>query len=121
MTHLVLIAHGSRDTRLYAAFETLVQNLQKETGANKIHLCYMQFTSQTLADIAQEAVQDGCRKLLVLPLFMTSGKHVLETIPAQADQARATHPDLEINILPPVGEHPEILEAIKTSVRGYTA
>jgi sirohydrochlorin cobaltochelatase len=108
---LVLFAHGSIDPRWRAPFERLLADLQASHGADAVRLGYMEFARPSLEDVAAEAVRDGVSKLRVLPLFMAAGAHVAADIPVQAQQARAF--GLEVEVLPPVGEHPRFAALLR--------
>ena len=72
-SRLVILAHGSRDPRWRAPFETFVATLAADLGADKVRLAYMEFVTPTLADMAEEAMRDGVQQLKILPLFMAGG------------------------------------------------
>jgi len=105
---LVLLAHGSKDTRWQVPFNELTTGLNERLGVDSVRLAYMEFIAPTLSDVAEEAVMDGKRELLVVPLFLAAGAHLAEDIPAQATEARRRFPQLQIELLPPIGEHPRV-------------
>jgi sirohydrochlorin cobaltochelatase len=80
--------------------------LRAELGDARVRLAYMEFVGPTLVDAAAEAARDGVGILRVLPLFLSAGAHVATDVPAQADEARARHPNLTVEVLPPIGEDP---------------
>jgi sirohydrochlorin cobaltochelatase len=116
-TRLLLFAHGSRDPRWRAPFESLERDLRGELGDDRVRLAYMEFVGPTLLDAASEAARDGIGTLRVLPLFLSAGAHVAHDIPAQAAEARARHPELEIDVLPPIGENPRFVALVQAVTR----
>ena len=108
---LVLFAHGSIDPRWRAPFEKLLADLRESLGADAVRLAYMEFARPSLEDVAAEAVRDGVSKLRVLPLFMAAGAHVATDIPAQAQRARSR--GLDVEVLPPIGEHPRFVALLR--------
>ncbi len=116
-TRLLLLAHGSPDPRWRAPFEKLLQDLQEELGADCVRLGFMEFAQPTFLELAAEAEGEGIGCLRILPLFMAGGGHVDRDIPAQAAKAARHYPRLRIEILPPVGEHPRVVEALVTVAR----
>jgi sirohydrochlorin cobaltochelatase len=116
---LVLLAHGSRDPRWRAPFETFAASLTTDLGAHKVRLAYMEFVAPTLADMAAEAVRDGIRGLKVLPLFMAGGAHVDQDIPAQVAEVKARFPELELTVLTPIGEHPRMVAIMQEIAKEY--
>lgn len=103
---LVLFAHGSADPQWRASFESLEHAVRRARGDGAVRLCYMEFCAPTLLDAAAEAVRDGIRTLQILPLFMAGGAHLSRDLPAQAERVRERYPDLQVEVLPPVGEDP---------------
>jgi len=112
---LLLFAHGSRDPRWREPFERLEATLRAELGDERVRLAYMEFVAPTFLDAAAEAERDGMETLRVLPLFLSAGAHVATDIPAQAAEARARHPALAIDVLPPIGEDPRFVELMKSA------
>ncbi len=110
---LILIAHGSHDPRWRASVERLAESLQADLGQNKVGLAYMECTPPTLMDVASEAVRAGETELRVLPLFMTGEGHVDRDIDPLVEQLRRSLPSIEVQRLPPVGQHPAFLGLLR--------
>jgi sirohydrochlorin cobaltochelatase len=49
----------------------------------------------------------------VLPLFMASQGHVEGTIVPMVDQLRESLGSIEVELLPPVGQHPSFLKVLR--------
>lgn len=109
---LVLFCHGSRDARWRQPFEKVAAELGRLHGADRVRLAYMEFVGPTLMDVAGEASAERIAHLRVLPMFMSGGGHVSRDVPEQARAVEARFPDLRVEILQAVGEHPVVLDAI---------
>jgi sirohydrochlorin cobaltochelatase len=120
-SRLVILAHGSRDPRWRAPFETFVATLAADLGADKIRLAYMEFVTPTLADMAEEAMRDGVQQLKILPLFMAGGAHVDRDIPVQVTAVQGRFPSLDLSVLPPIGEHPRLVALMQEIAKEYAA
>lgn len=114
---LILFAHGSRDPRWRKPFEQLASAMAEELGADRVRLAYMEFTAPTLFDVAEEAAYQGVKQMRLLPLFFSAGAHVAEDIPAQVAAVNKAHPSLDVEVLPPVGEHPRMVAALHAIIR----
>ena len=110
---LLLFVHGSRDPRWRAPFERMTADLQEKLGAGRVRLVYMEFAEPTLLDVADEAARDGVTRLRLLPLFLAGGAHVANDIPDQVGAVRSRHPELRIEVLPPVGEDPRFAALLR--------
>lgn len=106
---LILIAHGSKDPRWRAPFETFLRDLESDLGPGRVRLAYMEFASPTLFDVVDLCVAEGHRNLNLLPLFMAAGAHLATDVPEQVAQLSVRYPQLRISVLPPIGEDPRIL------------
>jgi len=109
---LILLAHGSPDPRWREPFARLAETLRKELGNDRVALAYLEFAAPTLYETAGAAARAGCGRLRILPLFMAGGGHVDRDIPVQVEQLGWEFPEVEVDILPPVGEHPDVVAAI---------
>jgi sirohydrochlorin cobaltochelatase len=109
---LVLIAHGSRDARWREPVERIFTAVSTAIGGDAVRLVYMELSSPRLQDVAVEASMDGTRTLLVLPLFLAAGGHVDREIAFQCEDVRKLHPQLQVELLPPLGAHPEFVDFV---------
>ena len=111
---VIFVVHGSRNPRWQAAVEELTALLQSDLGQDQVRLAYMECASPTLADAACDAIRSGgARRIRVLPLFLTSEGHVDHTIRPQVDELRKMlGPSVEVELLPPVGQHRLFLETL---------
>ncbi len=110
---LVLFAHGSPDPRWRAPFERLASEISADVGEERVGLAWMESARPTLEEAGDEAAASGIDLLRILPLFMASGIHVHRDIEARAETVRASHPGLAVEILPPVGEDPRLVAALR--------
>jgi len=116
---IVLFAHGSRDARWQMPFNQLTNEMKGRLDSDAVRLAYMEFIPPTILDVAGEAVRDGKRELLILPMFLAAGGHLAEDVPAQIDDVRRRFPQLQIELLPPIGEHPRVKKVFQEIVCDY--
>ncbi|MCB9536154.1 MAG: CbiX/SirB N-terminal domain-containing protein [Myxococcales bacterium] len=110
---LVLFAHGSRRGAWRAPLEALAARLGERLGRPEaVALAYLELCPPSLGEAAAAALADGVERLRVLPLFMSGGGHVAHDLPPLVEAARAACPGLRIEVLPALGEHPLVLEAL---------
>lgn len=111
-TRLVLIAHGSRRPEWQAPLNALCARLQARLGPAAVRLAFMELCPPDLAAVVDEAVADGIDVVRVLPLFMSGGGHVTHDIAPAVEALQARHALLILDLLPALGEHPRVLEAL---------
>lgn len=118
-SRLVIFAHGSQESRWRLPFKELAESLTKRHGADKVRLAYMEFLHLSQADIVREAARDGKLHLRVSPLFSTAGAHVAEDIPRRIADAQGAFPQVKIELLKPIGEHPRVKELFREIACDY--
>ncbi len=116
---LLLMAHGSKNANWLVPFQQLAEGLKKDLGETCVQLCYMEFASPTLEEMAEQLYTSGARHVRLLPLFLAKGSHLCQDVPAQLAQLKTKFPDLVIDLLPPIGENPQFAESLQTVVKGY--
>jgi sirohydrochlorin cobaltochelatase len=116
-TRVILIAHGSRDPNWRRPFERLVEELTTDLGADAVTLCWMEFAQPDLQAAVADSLRRGFRRLTVLPMFLAGGAHLATDIPQQVDAARQASGGVEIEVLPPIGEHPRFTALLRELTR----
>ncbi len=118
-SHLVVFAHRSQNSGWRLPFEELTASLTESHGTDKVHLAYMEFVNPTLTDIVPETARDGKAHLRVLPVFLAAGAHVAEDIPRRIADAQVAFPQVKIEFLKSIGEHPRVKELFREIVCDY--
>lgn len=109
---IVLFAHGSRDPEWAQPFERLKGRLQSRLPGHRIELAFLESMPPTFEEAVARIAAVGKVHVTVAPLFLAQGGHLRQDIPNMIAGARKRHPELEFRQLPPLGEVPEVLEAI---------
>lgn len=112
MKRLILLAHGSSKPAWRAPFDALCVTLQGHAGAEHVRLAFLSSCGPDLPTVAAEAAADGIDTLQILPLFMSGGGHVLRDLRPLSDEIGLRWPDLQVELLPAVGEHPKVVAAM---------
>jgi sirohydrochlorin cobaltochelatase len=113
---LVLLAHGSKDPLWRVPFERIVDAVQGQSEETKVRLAYMQFVEPTLMDVARECVGQQVWHLRILPVFLSTGVHLTTDVPEQVNRVKEQFPQLEVEVLAPVGEDPRFAGLIQQIV-----
>ena len=113
---LVLLAHGSKDPRWRVPFEDILSAAEDQAGEHRVRLAYMEFAGPTLGDVARCCVEQGILHLRIFPLFLAMGAHIANDVPRQAEELRERFPELQVEVLAPVGEDPRLTRLIQQIV-----
>jgi sirohydrochlorin cobaltochelatase len=109
---IILFAHGARDPEWAAPFGIIQKQLQAARPETQVALAFQDFMTPSLeAAVAQSAAQ-GAKRIVLVPLFMAQGGHLKQDLPLLVGKIRKQHPQLELQVLPAIGDAPEILQSI---------
>ena len=109
-TGIVLFAHGSRDAQWRLPVEAVAANIQARSPDTPVQCAYLELCAPTLPDAVTTLLTAGVHKVRVVPLFLGVGKHAREDLPLLIEQIRSSHPDLQIELMPAVGENTGLIE-----------
>jgi sirohydrochlorin cobaltochelatase len=104
---LILLAHGSRDAAWRGSLERLTSSVAESLEDHQeVRLAFMQFDGPTLPEVVAEAVEGGAEHLRLMPLFMATAGHVDKDIKPLVAELAQVYPDVQLEIMTPVGEDP---------------
>jgi sirohydrochlorin cobaltochelatase len=110
---MILFAHGARDPRWAQPFQRLQIMTQANLPEVKVELAFLELMTPSLPDLVPQLIGDGYEKIVVAPIFLGQGGHVLRDLPLMIDQLRETYPTLELQQLEAAGENALVLQAIR--------
>jgi sirohydrochlorin cobaltochelatase len=108
-TGLILFAHGSRDPLWHQPLQAVQARLQAARPELLVALAYLEISSPDLSQCALDLVAQGCTQVHVLPMFLGSGRHVREDLPALVQALRQRCPQIDLHLSPPIGEDPRLM------------
>jgi sirohydrochlorin cobaltochelatase len=109
---LILFAHGARDPRWAEPFEAMRAALRARQPARRVELAYLELMAPSLPEVAARLHADGERHARVVPLFLATGGHLRRDLPKTIEAIRSDLPGFTLDVLPPLGESPQMREAI---------
>jgi len=112
-TALILFAHGARDARWAAPFQRLQALTQVSLPGVKVELAFLEFMAPSLTDLVSKLVTEGCKKVMVSPIFLGQGGHVLRDLPIMISTLREQYPQLTLLQIEAAGEDANVLAAIR--------
>ena len=109
-TGLVLFAHGARDARWREPFDRLLA-LVAERHRVPVSLAFLELMTPELSTACVELARAGAQRIVVVPLFLGTGGHVRDDLPALLAAAK-TAAGVEVSSTPPAGEDESVLRAV---------
>ena len=105
---LILLAHGSRDALWRQPIEAVHQQVQAMRPDLPCICAYLDACAPDLPAATQSLIAQGVEHLIVLPLFLGTGKHAREDIPRLLDELRRQHPACRFDLQTAAGENPRV-------------
>ena len=109
---IVLFGHGSRDPLWRLPMETVATRLRTLRPGIPVRCAYLELDRPDLATAAGELVAAGARHVTVVPMFLGTGRHAREDLPALVQALEARHPGVAFVLQKPVGEDSRVLDLI---------
>lgn len=117
---LVLFAHGSRDPDWVAPFRAVQERVKAARPDVAVELAFLEIMTPALPATIDRLSVEGCRKITIAPLFMAQGAHVKRDLSRLVAEMRARHPQLDLKLLPAVGEVDSIINAVSAWLTANT-
>ena len=102
---LILLAHGSRVPQTSREMRKLAGKLQRSQKGLLVKAAFLGLIKPDLSQSLVEVALEGVKKVHILPLFLFTGKHVLEDIPTLIKASRVLYPGMKLVLHKPIGHH----------------
>ncbi len=108
----LLVSHGSRDPRPQMAADQLAQQLRLQLATIFVDTAQLELAAQPLhlqiSEYALKCAEHGISQIVILPLFLIPGVHVVEDIPTEIALARELIGDrIQLTVAPFLGANPD--------------
>ncbi len=119
---ILLVAHGSRRKESNEEVRQLADTLRAQAGErfHFIGCAFLELGEPSIPDGIEASIRAGVKEIVILPYFLSAGKHVVTDVPELVEGKRREHPDVKIEIAPYVGASPG-MQALLLSLVGYTS
>lgn len=109
---VILLGHGSRDPVWRQPIEAIAARLAQREPGTPSRCAYLELEQPDLAAAATELVAAGVTQVIIVPIFLGTGKHARTDMPALVEQLRQAHPHVSFELRRPVGEDPRVLDLL---------
>ena len=105
MKHLLIVAHGSRRAESNDEVRRLAKLLREQAGDRFGHVdcAFLEIAEPSIPDGIECSVRQGATEVVVMPYFLSAGRHVAEDIPSEVAMKQSEHPAVRIRIAPYLG------------------
>lgn len=111
-TALLVIAHGSRRPEANAELVAVAASLRARGEWCSVQPCFLELAEPDIATGGELCAASGADRVVMLPYFLSPGRHVVEDLAAARDALKQRFPAVEFVLAEALGRHPLILEAL---------
>ena len=115
MTGYVVFAHGSSIESANDAVRAVATDMERR-GGMLVAAAFLEGGQPDLRG-AVDSLADRVSRIVVVPYFLTLGLHLQRDLPRLAEEVRRAHPELEIQVTPPLDGHPSMVEVLLARAR----
>lgn len=114
MKALLIVAHGSRRSESNDEVRELTAQLRARAGREygDVRCAFLELAEPSIPDGIAQCVAQGAVEVVVLPYFLSAGRHVAKDIPALVAQAQAQLPHANVRIAPYLGLSTALIDAL---------
>lgn len=77
-----------------------------------IEIAYLELTEPTIPEGLDRCLASGAVRIRMLPFFLSAGAHVTRDLEEFRSEFAKEHPDLTVQLCPPLGLHPSIVDIL---------
>jgi sirohydrochlorin ferrochelatase len=111
-TGIVLFAHGSPVQSANDAVHAVTSELERRTGY-PVHTGFLECGPPALEDAVSKLVDEGVRRIVIAPYFLTMGIHLKRDLPRIVDELRNIYKGVIVEIADPLDGHPALLTILE--------
>jgi sirohydrochlorin ferrochelatase len=118
---LLLIAHGSRQEEANADLRDVVDQMRKQGDFAFVEGAFLELAKPSIEESGAHCVEQGAKRVVMLPYFLSAGVHVREDLTAIRDTLAERFPEVDFRLAEPLGPHPLLLEIVAERARQATS
>lgn len=118
---IILFAHGAREASWAEPFQEILKQVKAAHPDASVELAFLEMMTPTLEQACETLYAQGIRHITIIPLFLAQGGHLRRDLPKRIGDVAYRFEDLEFEVGTPLGDSPEMLEAISRWVMAQIA
>ena len=112
-TALLLIAHGSRRTEANADLEHVAAAIRARGRYPIVRVSFLELAEPTIEAGGALCVEAEVSDVILLPYFLSPGKHVVEDLAAARERLSERFPRVRFALAEPLGRHPLLIDVLE--------
>jgi sirohydrochlorin cobaltochelatase len=107
---LLIVGHGSRDSRGAAEFHDLVDLVRRRNPSLTVEGGFIELARPPISECVDRLANRGARNAAAVPLMLLAAGHAKDDIPATLVREKMGHPEMSFSYGRALGIRPELLE-----------
>jgi sirohydrochlorin cobaltochelatase len=107
---LLIVGHGSRDSRGAAEFHDLVDLVRRRNPSLTVEGGFIELSRPPISECVDRLADRGARNVAAVPLMLLAAGHAKDDIPATLVREKMGHPEMSFSYGRALGIRPELLE-----------
>jgi sirohydrochlorin ferrochelatase len=114
---LLLIAHGSRRPEANADLEYVAGQLRERGRYPVVRVSFLELAEPGIDAAGESCVEQRATDVILLPYFLSPGKHVAEDLTAARARLAERFPAVRFVLAEPLGRHPLLVDVLEQRAR----
>ena len=111
-TGVAIFAHGSAVESANEAVRATVAEFIARSGCELVETSFLELGQPDLRGAVERLVARGAVRVVVVPYFLTPGKHLQRDLPRIVSELEESYPGIQIAITPPLDGHPGLADIL---------
>ncbi|KAK2423408.1 sirohydrochlorin ferrochelatase, chloroplastic [Trifolium repens] len=113
---VIIVDHGSRRKESNLMLNEFVEMFRQKTGYQIVEPAHMELAEPSIGDAFQSCVQQGARRVIISPFFLSPGRHWSQDIPSLSAKAAKQHPGVSYIVTAPLGLHELLVDVVNDRI-----
>lgn len=109
---VILVDHGSRVTESNDALLLVHRTFQASLHHEIVEPAHMELAEPSIATAVERCVNQGARRIIVVPFFLLPGRHWRKDIPRLTEEACSRFVDLPYLVTAPLGNSQGVVDVL---------
>ncbi|MHB8844988.1 MAG: precorrin-8X methylmutase [Nitrospirota bacterium] len=113
--NILLLGHGSPKkgaNNLERVGKMLHGMMHAGCAEDCVRIAYLQFAEPGIMESIKKCVEQGAKKVILHPFFLSAGMHVTKDIPGLIEEARVLYPGVKFIYTEPLGVHEKLAQIV---------
>jgi len=111
-TALLVMVHGSPKPEANEEMYRVVDIVRARGMFDIVEVGFMECNEPSIPEAIESAIAQGVARVVAVPYFLHTGKHVADDLPTLLDEANRRHPAVEFAMARYIGTSPRLTEIL---------